>query len=149
MTAVLPLRATGPTRPSLRSALRRVAEAAVTPLLPDDYLDLVAPLRAGADLRGRVVSVTPETRDASTVGMRRNHLDELQDVVVVHSAPTEPDVIFAAELRALARDGRLRLVERHTDRDGVVGPADLDELVPDWRFRETWACGPTGMLDAF
>src|SRR5438046_1935912 len=70
MTAVLPLRATGPTRPSLRSALRRVAEAAVTPLLPDDYLDLVAPLRAGADLRGRVVSVTPETRDASTVRIR-------------------------------------------------------------------------------
>ena len=224
----------------------------MTPLLPDDYLDLVAPLRAGADLRGRVVSVTPETRDASTVrirpgrgwrghvpgqyirigvdvdgvrqwraysltspvdtpdglisitvkaipdgkvsshvvralqpgalihldqatgdftltsprparalfvtagsgvtpviGMLRNHLDELQDVVVVHSAPTEPDVIFAAELRAWAREGRLRLVERHTDRDGMVGPADLDELVPDWRFRETWACGPTGMLDAF
>ena len=34
---------------------------------PADYLDLFAPLRAGADLRGRVVSVTPETRDAATV----------------------------------------------------------------------------------
>jgi ferredoxin len=31
----------------------------------------------------------------------------------------------------------------------MVGPDALDELVPDWRFRETWACGPTGMLDAF
>ncbi|WP_370518426.1 hypothetical protein [Nostocoides sp. HKS02] len=70
MTAVLPSRVTGPTRSSLRSALRRVAEATVTPLLPDDYLDLVAPLRAGADLRGRVVSVTPETRDAATVHIK-------------------------------------------------------------------------------
>ncbi len=31
----------------------------------------------------------------------------------------------------------------------MVGTDSLDELVPDWRFRETWACGPTGMLDAF
>ena len=38
--------------------------------MPADYLDLVAPLRAGADLRGRVVSVTPETRDAATVHIK-------------------------------------------------------------------------------
>ena len=38
-----------------------------TPLLPADYLDLVGPLRSGADLRGRVVEVRPETRDAVTV----------------------------------------------------------------------------------
>ena len=39
-------------------------------MLPDDYLDLIAPMRAGADLRGRVVSVTPETRDAATVRIK-------------------------------------------------------------------------------
>jgi len=39
-------------------------------VLPDDYLDLIAPMRAGADLRGRVVSVTPETRDAVTVRIK-------------------------------------------------------------------------------
>ena len=73
MTAVLPLRTTpGSTRPglSLRTVLRRVAEAVATPVLPDDYLDLIAPMRAGADLRGRVVSVTPETRDAATVRIK-------------------------------------------------------------------------------
>ena len=263
MTAVLPLRTTSatPSTPpapsdqssrSLRSALWRVAEAVVHPVLPADYLDLVAPLRAGADLRGRVVSVTPETRDAATVcirpgrswrghvpgqyirigvdvdgvrnwraysltcpvdtadglisitvkaipdgkvsnhvvralqpgtlvhldqatgeftmpatlparalfvtagsgvtpvmGMLRNHLDELRDVVVVHSAPTEDDVIFRDELRAMAAQSRITLVERHTDVHGIVAPEALNELVPDWRFRETWACGPTGMLDAF
>ena len=222
------------------------------PVLPADYLDFVAPLRAGADLRGRIVDVTPETADAATVriqpggawlghvpgqyirvgldvdgvrnwraysltsvvdapdgllsitvkaipdgkvsnhvvralqpgtlvhldqatgdftlparrparalfvtagsgitpvmGMLRNALHDLGDVVLVHSAPTPDDVIFAEELRDWARAGWLHLVERHTDTDGIVTPEALDELVPDWRFRETWACGPTAMLDSF
>ena len=41
-----------------------------TPLLPSDYLDLVSPLRAGADLRGRIEAVHPETGDAATVVIR-------------------------------------------------------------------------------
>lgn len=44
-----------------------VAEAATTPLLPADYMDLFAPLRAGAALRGRIVAVEPETADAATI----------------------------------------------------------------------------------
>jgi len=44
-----------------------VAEAATTPLVPADFLDLFAPLRAGADLRGRVVDVQHETPDAATL----------------------------------------------------------------------------------
>ena len=55
---------------SLRSLARRVAEAASTPLLPDDFLDLFAPLRRGADLRGRIERVVPETRDAATLVIR-------------------------------------------------------------------------------
>ncbi len=240
-----------PVRGVLR-ALRRVAESAVTPLVPADYLDLVSPLRRGADLRGRVVAVEKETADAVTVrikpgrswrthragqyirigldvdgvrqwraysltslrnapdgllgitvkaipdgkvsqhvvralrpgalvqldqaagefvlpsvmparalfltagsgitpvmGMLRNHLDELGDVVVWHSAPTAADVVFGAELRAWAVAGRIRLVERHTATDAVLTPGELDAVVPDWRDRHTWACGPTGLLDAF
>jgi len=52
------------------STLRRLAELAVTPLVPDDYLDLFSPLRRGAELRGRVVEVIPETRDAATLVIR-------------------------------------------------------------------------------
>jgi stearoyl-CoA 9-desaturase NADPH oxidoreductase len=60
-----------PTVPrSLRSRLGQLAQAATTPLLPDDYLDLFSPLRAGAPLRGRVVEVVPETRDAATLVIR-------------------------------------------------------------------------------
>ncbi|MCX6396925.1 MAG: ferredoxin reductase [Propionibacteriales bacterium] len=55
---------------SLRSRLGRLAEAATTPLLPADYLDLVAPLRSGTDLRARIVAVQPETKDAATIVLK-------------------------------------------------------------------------------
>src|SRR4051812_11370972 len=48
----------------------RIANAAVTPLVPADYLDLFHPLRAGADLRARIVDVHPETRDAATIVLK-------------------------------------------------------------------------------
>ncbi len=54
----------------LRATLRRVAEAAVTPLEIEDVLDVFHPLRAGATLRGRVVAVRPETADAATLVIR-------------------------------------------------------------------------------
>lgn len=54
----------------LGRAATRLAETATSPLLPADYLDLFAPLRAGADLRARVVSVQPETRDAATLVLK-------------------------------------------------------------------------------
>jgi ferredoxin-NADP reductase len=232
-----------------RSRALKLAEAATTPLVPADFLDLFAPLRPGADLRGRVESVRPETPDAATLeirpggdwaghvpgqyvrigvdvdgvrcwrayslthgpradgrisitvkavpnghvssylvrrtrpgtllhleqaagefvlpavgprkllfvtagsgitpvmGMLRNH-PELADVVLVHSAPTRADVVFGDELRALAADGRIRLVERHTDVDGMLDAAAIAELVPDLAERATWACGPVGMLEA-
>ncbi len=55
-------------RSGLRQRLTRVAEAAVTPLELADVLDHFHPLRRdSADLRARIVSVHPETRDAATI----------------------------------------------------------------------------------
>jgi ferredoxin-NADP reductase len=54
----------------LGDRLVRFAEAATTPLLPADYLDLVHPLRSGADLRGRIEEVQHETADAATIVIR-------------------------------------------------------------------------------
>jgi stearoyl-CoA 9-desaturase NADPH oxidoreductase len=251
MTATVPR--PSPARPAL-SALRdralRLAELVTTPLLPEDYLDLVDPLRSGADLRGRIEEIRPETRDAATVvirpgrswrphtpgqyvrigidvdgvrqwraysitsdltrtdgritvtvkaipggkvsnhlvhrakpgtivqldqatgefclpeqrpdkalfvtagsgitpvmGILRNH-PELSDVVLVHSAPTADDVVFGADLRAMAAEGRIRLLERHTDVDGMLDAPAIADLVPDLHERSTWACGPVGMLEA-
>jgi ferredoxin-NADP reductase len=62
----------GSTRRSRRLGdhLVRVAEAATTPYLPADFLDLFAPLRSGADLRGRIEEVHSETPDAATIVIR-------------------------------------------------------------------------------
>ncbi|GAA3706385.1 NADPH oxidoreductase [Microlunatus aurantiacus] len=57
----------GAGRPSLRQRLVRLAERVTTPLLPADYLDLFDPLRRGAELRGRIMAVHPETADAATI----------------------------------------------------------------------------------
>ena len=47
-----------------RGALGRLAGRLTTPLLPSDYLDVIDPLLSGAQLRGRIVAIHPETRDA-------------------------------------------------------------------------------------
>jgi stearoyl-CoA 9-desaturase NADPH oxidoreductase len=52
---------------TLRAHLRRVAEAAVTPLELSDVLDVFHPLRRGADLRARIVEVRPETHQSATI----------------------------------------------------------------------------------
>ncbi len=233
---------------TLRERLRRVAESVATPLVPQDYLDLVAPLRNPEQLRGRIESVQPETKDSVTLvirpgvgwrqhtpgqyvrigvdvdgvrqwraysltsvrtdgritvtvkaieegvvssylvrrvrpgtviqldqatgeftlptqlprkvlfvtagsgvtpvmGMLRHQLDQLADVVHVHAAPTKADAIFGGELRLLAKDGRIVLVENHDDTHGFLTADRLVELVPDLAERETWACGPAGLLD--
>ena len=55
---------------SLKARARRLVETATTPLVPADFLDLFAPLRAGADLRGRIEEVRPRPRDAATLVIR-------------------------------------------------------------------------------
>ena len=57
-------------RVALRDRVLKLAEFLTTPLLPSDYLDLIDPLRSGADLRGRIEAVVPETRDAATLVIR-------------------------------------------------------------------------------
>ena len=54
----------------------------------------------------------------------------------------------APELRALAAATGLQLVERHTAAEGRLTPDTLADAVPDWAARQTWACGPAGLLDA-
>ena len=72
------------------------------------------------------------------------------DVVHIHSAPSADGVIFHDELQELDQGPskyalRLRLTGEmgHLDFE-----AELDGLVPDWKDRPTWACGPPAMLDA-
>jgi ferredoxin-NADP reductase len=225
------------------SGARRLAALAATPLVPADYVDLVAPLASRSDLRARVIAVEPETADAATLWLRpgrtwrghvpgqyvrvgvdvegvrhwraysvtaaqgdriaitvkaipdgvvSNHLvrrtgpgtvvqldqatgdftltgskqlfvtggsgitpvmgmlrsGAVTDAVLVHSALSRDEVVFGAELRALAAAGRIRLVEVHNDTDGLLDVRTLPMLVPDLAEREVYTCGPTGLMDA-
>ncbi len=243
-----------PTRPRLRDRVRRFAEAAVTPLEISDVLDVFHPLRSGAQLRGKIVAVVPETAESATIvikpgrdwaghvpgqyvrvgvdvdgvrlwrtyslthgprpdrcisltvkaipdgvvshhlvhraragqmiqleqaegefvlpqpipdklllvtagsgitpviGMLRNLFSRSKpvatDIVMVHVNPTESAALFREELRLLGATGRIRLIERYDDRDGLLEVAQIDELVPDLPERLSYACGPAGLLDA-
>ena len=98
-------------------------------------------------LPAKALFVTAGSGITPVMGILRSVGHELADVVVVHSARTAGDVVFGPELRQLAAQGRIRLIERHTGADGRLKPADLDDLVPDLAERETWACEPGEMLD--
>jgi stearoyl-CoA 9-desaturase NADPH oxidoreductase len=243
-----------PKVPAWRRAALRAVRAFFTPLLPDDYLELINPLWSTQELRGRVERIERETADAVTVVIKpgweweghrpgqylrvgfavdgRHHwraysitsdperpdglisitpklletgavtpylvreakpgmivrlggvegtfvlpaevpgrllfvsagsgitpimsmlrtLDRgggLGDAVHLHSARTEDDIIFGNQLRRLdeSRTG-YRLEKRLTREQGRLTPSALDELCPDWRERETFACGPAALLDA-
>lgn len=75
--------------------------------------------------------------------------DGLRDVVHLHSDRTERHVIFGGSLRENARKAPgVQFHERHTASAPRLSPAELDELCPDWRERDAFACGPLGLLDA-
>jgi ferredoxin-NADP reductase len=74
---------------------------------------------------------------------------KLSDAVHLHSARTSDEFIFGEQLRDLAeRNEGFRLHEQLTGVHGRIGPADLDDLVEDWREREAFLSGPGDMLDA-
>lgn len=106
-------------------------------VLPDPAPTKILFLTAGS-------GITPVMSMLRTLVRR----DQLGDVTHVHSAPTAADVLFAGELAELADAHEdYRLTVRATRTEGRVELARLDELVPDWRERQTWACGPEAMLE--
>lgn len=91
--------------------------------------------------------------------------ERLPDVTHIHYAPHAYDVIFGKELQALAaRHPRYKLHLIYTREPGQAAPGEsqtrllgqqrhfsadtLGALCPDWKNRDTWACGPQGLLDA-
>ncbi len=63
----MPERGAKPNVHPLQRRLLRGLAALSSPLLPDDYLELVNPLWSTRELRGRIESIDRETRDAATV----------------------------------------------------------------------------------
>jgi ferredoxin-NADP reductase len=106
-------------------------------VIPDPAPASVLFLTAGS-------GITPVMSMLRTLARR----GQVCDVVHVHSAPTESDVMFSRELAQL-RDSHegYRLSVRATRTRGRLDLSRLADDVPDWRERQTWACGPEGMLD--
>jgi ferredoxin-NADP reductase len=63
----MPERGATPNVHPLQRRLLRGLAALSSPLLPDDYLELVNPLWSTRELRGRIESINHETQDAATV----------------------------------------------------------------------------------
>jgi len=105
-------------------------------VLPDPAPSSILFLTAGS-------GITPVMSMLRTLARR----DQITDITHLHSAPTESDVMFGAELTALAADQPgYRLQLRETRTQGRLDLGSLDQEVPDWRERQTWACGPEGLL---
>jgi stearoyl-CoA 9-desaturase NADPH oxidoreductase len=105
-------------------------------VLPDPAPPSILFLTAGS-------GITPVMSMLRTL-VRRN---QIGDITHLHSAPTESDVMFSTELAALAaHQPGYRLQVRETRKQGRLDLAALDRELPDWRERQTWACGPEGML---
>jgi stearoyl-CoA 9-desaturase NADPH oxidoreductase len=105
-------------------------------VLPDPAPPSILFLTAGS-------GITPVMSMLRTL-VRRN---QIGDITHLHSAPNESDVMFRTELAALAaHQPGYRLQVRETRKQGRLDLAALDGELPDWRERQTWACGPEGML---
>lgn len=106
-------------------------------VLPDPAPSSILFLTAGS-------GITPVMSMLRTLA-RRN---QITDITHLHSVPTGSDVMFGAELASLASDHQgYRLRVRETRTEGRLNLARLGEEVPDWCVRQTWACGPEGLLN--
>jgi ferredoxin-NADP reductase len=251
----MPEKGAKPNVPTLQRRILKAVSSLTSPLLPDDYLEMINPLWSTRELRGKVERIDMETDDAATVtikpgyaweghkpgqflrigvdikGRRHwraysitsdawrgdgrisitvknvdegtvspylvrrgragsivslggvegdfvlpdelpekllfisagsgitpimsmirslDHHDEVGDVVLIHSAKTEDDVIFGDQLREIAdKHENFHLHLQLTKDNGRFDPAKhFDEICPDWQEREVFLSGPEGMLDA-
>ena len=137
----------------------KVSRALVRDIAPGAYVYLGVPEGDFVYAAQRALFVTAGSGITPVMSMLRTLAarGEMPDIVHVHYAHTPDDVIFGSELRMLAaRFPSYRLVEQHTRLPGALAHANaprfstdrLTALVPDWRTRETWSCGPAALLDA-
>ena len=82
--------------------------------------------------------------------------DRLRDTVHIHYAPHEFDAIFNQRLKNIATKHPEYLYKQVFTHDygdlkqskGYFHAEQLEDLCPDWRERETYACGPQPLVQA-
>jgi stearoyl-CoA 9-desaturase NADPH oxidoreductase len=146
---------------------RRDGCIAITPkLVPDGKVSpfLCERLRPGAIVRlggvegtfvlgdpapSRLLFVTAGSGITPIASMLRDLAErgQLRDVAHVHCVRDAGDAIFGDELRALdARHRGYALTLHCSSQRGRLTPGQLQQACPDWRERESFLCGPAGLL---
>lgn len=103
--------------------------------------DFVAPTVPPA----KVLLVAAGVGMTPVLGMLRAGVFAGADVMLVHAARDGLRLLADAELAALPG------MRRHTwlsGNQGRITCADIARMVPDWATRDTWVCGPSGLIDA-
>ncbi|MCA0435097.1 MAG: ferredoxin reductase [Austwickia sp.] len=99
----------------------------------------------------KVLFLTAGSGITPILAMLRNDRTAGADVAHLHCGPDAASLLFAAELADRAAAGQITLTPWHTRERGRLDlstTTTLDALVPDWRERQAWVCGPGEMLDA-
>ena len=116
-------------------------------VLPDDQVGKLLFITAGSGITP-VIGMLRNLFPSTDSGVLRPERSANYDIVVLHVAPSRPDSIFRRDLEALDDAGAIRLVARYDDEHGLLDLDRLTDLVPDLGARTTYACGPSGLLDA-
>jgi ferredoxin-NADP reductase len=136
----------------------RVSQHLVRHVSPGSYLSL-GPAQGDFTLPDampvRPLFITAGSGITPIMSMLRSYAlrGDVPDVAHLHYAPHSHDVIFGNELAALARQNpryRLTLVFTRVRADAGrhFTAGQLQDVCPDWRERDTYACGPQSLLAA-
>lgn len=148
-----------PHEPRLSITVKRVADGQVSPFLHEQVRagDIIGIGAAAGDFvlpeptPPQLLFLSAGSGITPVMSMLRwlDGRDAVGDVVFVHYARCRWDVIFGAELEAIAaRHPSLKLIIVSDD-DAVGGGFDearLAKLVPDFATRATFLCGPPGLM---
>ncbi|EFV13041.2 hypothetical protein HMPREF9336_02103 [Segniliparus rugosus ATCC BAA-974] len=121
---------------------------------PGTVVRLQAPsgdFRLPDPLPGKILFLSAGSGITPVMSMLRSlaRQDMPVDVAHVHSERTEQSVIFGGELREFDRNfANLAFHLQLTGAQGRLDERRLAEFVPDWRERQTWACGPPELLES-
>ncbi|RNL65277.1 ferredoxin reductase [Nocardioides marmoriginsengisoli] len=106
--------------------------------------DPVLMISGGSGITPGMAQLRTLLRDAPRMGSSGGRTN--RKVTFVHFARSPEDQIFADELAAIAAaDNNIDVHLRYGDQ--TFSEFELRRLVPDFRNTDTWACGPSGLIE--
>jgi ferredoxin-NADP reductase len=113
--------------------------------------DFVLPTLPGATLPAKILLLSAGSGITPVMAMLRDLQARRYDgsVAFVHTCKRESDLIFAADLRAIAASFPAMVLHLHYSQNGKrLDMAQLQNMVPDLAERPSWVCGPLALMQA-